>query len=118
MGLLMDTLMNVIAVEGYLTSEVNISFDDVKSSSIARFYIKNPCQIGQNKYGNDFYIIVYGKKAEECKKYLSLGKKCSVTGKVSTWVKNDKRGKTQPGITIIASEVHFKKDEKESIDTL
>lgn len=109
----MDNLMNVIAVEGFLTCEVNLSYDEEKKSSIARFYIKNLCQTGQNKYANDFYIIVYGKKAEACKEHLSLGSMCSVTGKVSTWVKNDKRGNQQPGITIIASDVYFKKNENE-----
>ena len=103
----MNSQMNFIGIEGYLTDDVKLSYDDHKKCVKARFYIKNLCQVGGNQYGNDFYVVVYGKKAESCARHLSKGKKCAVTGKVSTWLKSDKIGSSQNGITIIASDVHF-----------
>lgn len=102
-----DNQMNLIAIEGTLTCDVSLSYDEKKKSSIARFYIKNSVQMGQNKHYNDYYIVVYGKKAEECAKYLSTGKTCSVTGKSATWITADKKGKQQAGVTIIASDVYY-----------
>lgn len=103
----MNSQMNFIGIEGYLTDDVKLSYDDQKKCMKARFYIKNLCQVGNNHYGNDFYVVVYGKKAENCARHLSKGKKCAVTGKVSTWLKSEKIGLSQSGITIIASDVHF-----------
>lgn len=100
-------LLNIIAVAGFVSGEVKLSFDDVKKTSVAKFYIKNPCKIGTYHYDNDYYVIVYGNKAAQCHEMLHDGDMCTVSGKSSTWCKKDKKGNDQYGITIIASDVHF-----------
>lgn len=107
----MNNMLNVTAAEGILTSEVKLTYDDVKKTSIAKFYLKNTTTVGKNTYNNDFYVVVYGRKAEACAKHLHIGKKCSVSGKISTWHKTDKNGNSQPGITLIASDVNFEEEE-------
>lgn len=100
-------LTNIVVVEGYVLSPVNLVFEDEKNTHKACFYLNNPCQVGRNSYINDFYIVVFGKKAKECNKVLSVGDKCTVTGKITRWYKGGKNGVTQTGITIFASDVSF-----------
>ena len=96
--------LNTCFVVGYLTDDVLLTYDEVKKTSVAKFYLKNHCKIGKNTYSNDFYVVIYGPKAERCAAELRKGKCCSVVGKMSTWSRIDKMGKTQPGVTIIAYE--------------
>ncbi len=105
-----DNLLNIIAVTGFLSGDVKLTYDETKGTYVAKFYIKNPCKIGNYTYFNDYYVVVYGNKAEQCKNTLSDGKKCSVIGKSSTWSKKSNKGNAQPGVTIIASEVHFESE--------
>lgn len=107
----MDNQLNVMTTAGVLTSDVNLTYDDVRKTSIARFYLKNTSKVGQNTYKNDFYVVVYGKKAEACAQHLRIGSECTVSGKVSTWQKTDKHGNPQSGITLIASDVYYEKQE-------
>lgn len=109
----MDNQLNMLTIEGVLTSDVKLTYDDIKKTSVAKFYLKNISKIGQNTYKNDFYVVVYGKKADACAKLLSAGRKCTVCGKTSTWQKADKSGKAQVGVTVIASEVYFESDESD-----
>ena len=104
-----DNQLNVLTIEGALTSDVRLTYDDTRKISIAKFYLKNTSRVGQNTYYNDCYVVVYGKKAEGCAEHLCAGDTCTVTGKVSTWQKTDKHGNPQPGITLIASDVYYNK---------
>lgn len=100
-------LLNVIAVEGFVSSEITLTADEKKQISVAKFYLFNPTRSGTYKYGNHFRVVVYGKKAERCAEKLSKGTLCSVMGKVSTWQQPDKAGKMESGITILANEVYL-----------
>ena len=108
----MENQVNSITVEGVLTSDVKLTYDDTKKASIGKFYLKNTTTVGKNTYHNDFYIVVYGRKAENCEQHLHIGSNCTVVGKVSTWHKPDKNGNMQPGVTILTSEVFFEEDEE------
>lgn len=106
----MNQFMNYIFVSGYLSSDVKSYYDESRKTTVAKFYLKNPVQVGHNKYGNDLYIIAYGKLAEECVAFLSKGIVCAVQGTFSTWNKADKNGGEQPGITVIAKDIIFNKN--------
>ena len=100
-------LLNVIAVEGFVSSEITLTADEKKQISVAKFYLFNPTRSGTYRYGNHFRVVVYGQKAERCAEKLSKGSLCSVMGKVSTWQQPDKTGKMESGITILANEVYL-----------
>ena len=100
-------LTNLVVVEGFLATPVNLVFEGEKNTHKATFRLNNPCQIGRNKYSNDFHVVVYGRKAKECSEDLAQGDKCAVTGKLIKWFKGGKNGVSQTGVTIIASEISY-----------
>ena len=112
----MDNMLNVITVEGVLTSEVRLTYDENKKTSVGKFYLKNTTKVGKNVYHNDFYVVVYGRKAEACEQHLYVGKRCSVTGKVSTWVKPGQNGHNQVGVTILAQDVNYEEEECNDVE--
>jgi hypothetical protein len=61
-------------------------------------------------------VIVWGKTAENCVKYLNKGSKISVVGKVQTRKWEDEKGNTKFAVEVVAQEIEYlsvkKKEEK------
>ena len=70
----MDSMLNVMTVEGFVASEVKLTYETGKRTCIGKFYLRNPTKIGQNMYDNDFYIVVYGKKQNGVSKVYMLAR--------------------------------------------
>lgn len=100
-------MLNVFAVEGFLTDDVVLTFEDGKKTYKAAFHLRNPKKIGKKIFNNEFYVLVYGKKAEHCKRSLSAGMKVSVSGSLLTWFTRDENGNKQTGVTINATDVDW-----------
>ena len=62
-------------------------------------------------------IIVWGKQAENCLKFLDKGSKVCVTGKIKTRKWETDKGETKYAVEVVAQEIEFlstkKKDNKE-----
>ena len=52
-------------------------------------------------------IVVWGRQAESCAKYLSKGRQVLVEGKIQTRSWDDKDGKKQYATEIVANQVYF-----------
>ena len=52
-------------------------------------------------------IVVFGKQAENCERYLDKGSKVLVEGKIRTRTWEDKEGNTRKSTEIIANNVEF-----------
>lgn len=105
-----ENCLNLVVVEGYLTDDVKLERDGGKNKAVyrAKFYLLNPVQIGRNKYKNEYYVVVYGKKAEKCAQNLCKGKRCKVVGKEAHWFKKDKMGNVdKTGVTVIADDIFY-----------
>ena len=100
-------MLNCFAIEGRLKDNVVLSYDDEKKVSKASFHLDNPYKIGKKEYHNNFWVVVYGAKAEYCAKCLSAGSKVTVSGSVVTWSKTDEDGKKFGGVTINATNVYW-----------
>ena len=61
-------------------------------------------------------VIVWGKTAENCVKFLNKGSKISVVGKVQTRKWEDEKGNTKFAVEVVAQEIEYlslkKKEEK------
>ena len=101
----MSNMLNVFACEGIVSTEVELEYDEIKRVSKASFHLKNTVRTGKKAYTNDFYVVIYGKKAEDCYAKLSVGKQCSVSGTISTWYKVDELGNKTSGAVINATNI-------------
>ena len=100
-------MLNCFSVEGYLSDDVALTFDDNKKIKKASFHLKNPQKNGKKSFINEFYVVVYGKKGEQCAENLKKDKKVTITGKINTWAYRDETGNSQAGVTITASDVYW-----------
>ena len=101
----MSNMLNVFACEGIVADDIVLTQDEIKKVAKASFHLKNTVRTGKKAYTNDFYVVIYGKKAEECYAKLNVGKKCSVSGAISTWYKVDESGNKTSGAVINASNI-------------
>ena len=100
----MSNMLNVCAIEGIVATDIDLDNDEIKRVSKASFHLKNTLRTGKKAYTNDFYVVLYGKKAEDCYAKLSVGKPCTVSGKISTWFNVDEQGNKTSGAVINASD--------------
>lgn len=100
-------MLNCFAVEGKLKERVVLTYDENKKVSKAVFRIDNLNKVGKKEYHNTFCVVVYGKKAEDCAKALSVGTRVTVSGTLSTWGEVDQNGNKVAGNTLNANNVHW-----------
>lgn len=99
--------MNNVILIGRTTREVELRYTP-SQTAVARFSIaiSRPTKDGEKKA--DFpNIIVFGKQAENCEKYLAKGRKVAVQGRLQTGSYEDKDGKRVYTTDVIAERVEF-----------
>lgn len=99
--------MNNVILIGRTTREVELRYT-TSQTAVARFSlaVERPVKDGEKKA--DFpNIIVFGKQAENCEKYLAKGRKVAVQGRLQTgsYEKND--GSKVYTTDVIAERVEF-----------
>ncbi|MEE1505257.1 MAG: single-stranded DNA-binding protein [Acutalibacteraceae bacterium] len=101
--------LNDFAVTGYVADKPVLKPKENEGSvTKVGFHLKNPRMVGAKQFFNEFYIVVYGKKAKECLEQLCVGSKCTVTGSANTWEKIDpETGAKTSGVVVDAKEVFF-----------
>lgn len=99
--------MNNVTLIGRTTREVELRYT-TSQTAVARFSlaVERPVKDGEKKA--DFpNIIVFGKQAENCEKYLAKGRKVAVQGRLQTGSYEDKDGKRVYTTDVIAERVEF-----------
>lgn len=94
---------------GRLTNDVEISTTN-SGTTVAKFplAIKRNRQNKDGEYETDFFnTIVYGKVAENCRKYLKKGSQIAVVGSVQNRSYDAKDGTKRYITEIIADKVNF-----------
>lgn len=113
--------MNIVGMIGNLTADPDIRYTQ-DNMCVAKFTIA----INRFKEGTDFpRIIVFGKQAENCGKYISKGSKVGITGRIQTGSYEDKEGKKVYTTEVVADRVEFlswkekgKKSEKQEYSAI
>lgn len=99
--------MNNVILIGRTTREIELRYT-TSQTAVARFSlaVERPVKDGEKKA--DFpNIIVFGKQAENCEKYLAKGRKVAVQGRLQTGSYEDKDGKRVYATDVIAERVEF-----------
>lgn len=100
--------MNNIMIIGNLTRDIDLTYTPTQIA-VARFSLA--ISRGKDKDGNDRgadfpNIVVFGKQAENCEKFLSKGKKVAIQGHLQTG-SYEKDGRKIYTTDVIADRVEF-----------
>lgn len=100
--------MNSVNLVGRLTRDPEVRYTaGENATAVAKFAIAvdRPTQ-GEKKA--DFpNIVVFGRQAENCEKYLSKGRQVAIHGRIQTGKYEDKDGRTVYTTEVVANSVEF-----------
>ena len=98
--------MNNVILIGRLTKDPELSFTP-SQTALCKFTIAVDRQSKEEKTADYIRIVVWGKQAETCDRYLYKGKQVAVNGRIQTGSYKDKDGKTVYTTDVIANNVEF-----------
>lgn len=101
--------MNNVTLIGQLTKDPEIRYTSGSQMAVARFSIAidRPVKQGEDKKADFPSIVVFGKQAENCEKYLAKGRLVGIEGRIQTGSYTNKDGKNVYTTDVIASRVEF-----------
>ena len=102
-------MLNRVDLVGRLTKDVEVRYASDNQTAIAKFTLAVDRTFKKEGQPTaDFLpIIVFGKSAENCAKYIGKGRLIAVAGRIQTRSWDDQEGKKHYATEVIADEVHF-----------
>ena len=101
--------MNSVSLIGRLTRDPDVRYTAGTQMAVCRFSIaidRPPRQNGEKQ--TDFpNIVVFGKQAESCERYLAKGRLVGVQGRIQTGSYTNKDGSTVYTTDVVADRVEF-----------
>lgn len=101
--------MNSVVLIGRLTRDPELRYTAGTQTAVATFAlaIDRYAKQGEEKKADFPNIIVFGKTAENCEKYLKKGMLAGVEGRLQTGSYKNKNGETVYTTDVIADKVEF-----------
>ena len=101
--------MNSVHLIGRLTRDPEVRYTSGSQMAVANFTlaIDRPVRQGEDKKTDFPRIIVFGKQAENCEKYLAKGRRVAVEGMIQTGSYQNKNGDTIYTTDVVANRVEF-----------
>jgi len=102
-------MLNKVALVGRLTKDPEVRYTADNQTPIAKFTIAVDRTFKrEGQPAADFIpIIVFGKSAENCGKFIKKGRLVAVSGKLQTRSWDDQEGKRHYSTEVLADEVDF-----------
>lgn len=100
--------MNTVSLVGRLTRDPEVRYTSTQMA-VARFSvaIDRPAKEGGEKQTDFPNIVVFGKQAENCERYLAKGRKVAINGRIQTGSYTDKEGRKVYTTDVVANYVEF-----------
>lgn len=98
--------MNQVNLIGRLTKDPEVRYTP-EQLAIARFTLAIDDGYGEKKRTNFIPIIVFGKTAENCEKYIAKGRQVAIEGKIQTGSFENKEGQKVYTTEVVANRVEF-----------
>lgn len=102
--------MNLVVLIGRLCADPEIRYITGESqTAVCRFTlaVDRPVKQGQEKKADFPRIVVFGRQAENCERYLSKGSKVGVRGRIQTGSYKNKEGQSIYATDVVANNVEF-----------
>lgn len=100
--------MNTVSLVGRLTRDPEVRYTSTQMA-VARFSIAidRPAKEGGEKQTDFPNIVVFGKQAENCERYLAKGRKVAINGRIQTGSYTEKEGRKVYTTDVVANYVEF-----------
>ena len=99
--------MNSVQLIGRLTKAPEIRYTTGNEpTAVARFTLAVNDGYGENERTSYINVVVFGRAAENCEKYLDKGRQVGITGRIQTG-SYEKDGRTIYTTDVVASRVEF-----------
>ncbi len=111
--------MNKVELIGRLTKDVDVRYTQTTNTLVANFTLavnRRFTKQGEEKQADFINIIAWGKTGEFCSKYFSKGQQAAVVGRIQTRNWDDEQGQKHYVTEVIAEEVYFAGDKKNSFE--
>lgn len=101
--------MNNVVLIGRLTKDPQIRYTSGSNTAVASFTIAidRPSRQGEQKQADFPRIIVFGRQAESCEKYLEKGLRVGISGRIQTGSYQNRNGDTVYTTDVVANRVEF-----------
>lgn len=101
--------MNNVVLIGRLTRDPEVRYTANTQMAVATFTlaVDRPVKSGEEKKADFPRVIVFGKQAENCEKYLSKGRLVGVQGRLQTGSYQNREGVTVYTTDVVADRVEF-----------
>lgn len=101
--------MNNVVLIGRLTKDPEVRYTAGDQMAVANFTIAidRPTKQGKEKQADFPRIIVFGRSAENCEKFLSKGRLVGIQGRIQTGSYKNKNGDTVYTTDVVADRVEF-----------
>lgn len=99
--------MNSVLLIGRLTRDPEVRYTTGQNqTAVARFGIAVTDGYGENERTSFINIVVFGRQAENCEKYLEKGRQVGITGRIQTG-SYEKDGRTVYTTDVVANRIEF-----------
>ena len=118
--------MNKVILMGRLTRDPEVRYTSETQMAVARFSvaINRPVRSGGEKQTDFPNVVVFGKQAENCERFLGKGRLVGIQGRIQTGKYTNKNGDTVYTTEVVANNVEFldwgdqnKKKEKKEMES-
>ena len=100
--------MNSVQLIGRLTRDPEVRYTTGQNqTAVARFGIAVNDGYGENERTSFINIVVFGRQAENCERYLSKGRQVGITGRIQTGSYENKEGRKVNTFEVVANRVEF-----------
>ena len=102
--------MNNVVLIGRLTRDPDVRYTTgTNPMAVARFSvaINRPTRSGEEKQADFPNVVVFGKQAENCERFLKKGRLVGIQGRIQTGKYTNKDGATVYTTEVIANNVEF-----------
>ncbi len=101
--------MNSVVLIGRLTRDPQVRYTSGSQMAVASFTlaIDRPVRNGGERQADFPRIVVFGRQAETCEKYLAKGRLVAVSGRIQTGSYQNQKGDTVYTTDVVANRVEF-----------
>lgn len=101
--------MNSVILIGRLTRDPEVRYTAGTQMAVANMTLAIDRPVGGNREKQTDFprVVVFGKQAENCERFLEKGMLCGVQGRLQTGSYQDKDGKTVYTTDVMADRVEF-----------